>query len=93
MAAHKEPPTGCQDTQGLDGASPGGTQGDEPPNVLIFPGLGLLQQEVEDVQVAHAVCNEEDRSLVLVVHLLDQRLQVLEVFGLLLCGQEGSMMA
>lgn len=93
VAAHRESPTRCQDTQGLDRASPWGTQGDEAPNVLIFPGLGLLQQEVEDVQVAHAVCDEEHRSLVLVVHLLDQRLEVLEVFGLLLCGQEGSMTA
>lgn len=42
VAACKESPTRCQDTQGLDSPSPGGTQGDETPNVLILPGLRLL---------------------------------------------------
>ena len=61
---------------------------DPPQGALIFPGLLLLEQEVEDVEVAHAVPNEEDTLLVLIVHLLYQCLQVLEVFRLLLCGQE-----
>lgn len=87
VAAYNELPTRCQDMEGLDRPSPESTQGDEAPNVLVLPGLRLLQQEVEDVQVSHAVCDEEDSALVLIVHFPDECLRVVEVFRLLLCGQ------
>lgn len=56
---------------------------------MIFPGLWLLEQKVQDKKVSHAVAHKEDSLLVGIVHLLHKGTQVVEVFLMIICRDRG----
>lgn len=52
-----------------------------------------MVEEVEDVVAAHAVSQQVNRILVLVVHLLNKVLQLDKIFCILSCGRGDDMRA
>ena len=71
-----------EDLHGPDGARPDTGHGDERFDVFVFPGLGLVIEEVEGHGGAHRVHDEDDLPpAVLLVSTLNQLFQVIQIFS------------
>lgn len=70
--------------EGLCNPCPRWSYGDEIFDVSVFPGLRLLVEEVQGVQVAHTVSNEHHRPAGLLCHLFNHLLQLQEILFILI---------